>query len=154
MEFGVYLQNFLCDRIPLRAPSTMTTVDQDSSKFYREGFILSLYLEDGSVGLGEVSSRRFLLSIFTLNEDITLHGTSRHNVMPDVCKFFIFSLSLSLILNLLSFIFIIIAPPSHPSRSQKLIDHALLLLNRWHLLKSTEKTCLMLNSNSGLFFML
>lgn len=54
----------------------MTTVDQDRSKFYREGYILSLYLEDGSVGIGEVSSRRFLLSpsiIFNLNEDITLH---------------------------------------------------------------------------------
>jgi isochorismate synthase/2-succinyl-5-enolpyruvyl-6-hydroxy-3-cyclohexene-1-carboxylate synthase/2-succinyl-6-hydroxy-2,4-cyclohexadiene-1-carboxylate synthase/O-succinylbenzoate synthase len=58
----VNLQNFLCDRIPLRAPPTMTTVDQHHSKFYREGYILSLYLEDGSVGLGEVSSRRCLLS--------------------------------------------------------------------------------------------
>jgi hypothetical protein len=92
VEFGVYLQNFVCDRIPLCAPSTMTTVDQDGSKFYREGFILSLYLEDGSVGLGEVSSRRFLLStstIFTLNEDITLHGTSGHNLLS-----FIFIISL------------------------------------------------------------
>ncbi|XP_062163333.1 protein PHYLLO, chloroplastic isoform X1 [Alnus glutinosa] len=51
----IHRMDYSLFRIPLRAPSTMTTVDQDSSKFYREGFILSLYLEDGSVGLGEVA---------------------------------------------------------------------------------------------------
>ena len=42
-------------RIPLCAPPTMTTVDCNNTSFYREGFILSLSLEDGNVGFGEVS---------------------------------------------------------------------------------------------------
>ncbi|KAM6548265.1 hypothetical protein CsatB_019941 [Cannabis sativa] len=42
-------------RIPLCAPPTMSTVDHSSTSFYREGFIISLSLEDGSVGFGEVS---------------------------------------------------------------------------------------------------
>ncbi|XP_062111267.1 protein PHYLLO, chloroplastic isoform X2 [Humulus lupulus] len=42
-------------RIPLCAPPTLSIVDYNSTGFYREGFILSLSLEDGSVGFGEVS---------------------------------------------------------------------------------------------------
>ncbi|XP_038893379.1 protein PHYLLO, chloroplastic isoform X4 [Benincasa hispida] len=44
-------------RIPLCAPPTTasSSIDQVSRKFFREGFILSLYLEDGSLGLGEIS---------------------------------------------------------------------------------------------------
>ncbi|XP_022149055.1 protein PHYLLO, chloroplastic isoform X2 [Momordica charantia] len=44
-------------RIPLCAPPTTTSssIDQVGQKLYREGFILSLFLEDGSLGLGEVS---------------------------------------------------------------------------------------------------
>ncbi|EXB44935.1 Protein PHYLLO [Morus notabilis] len=42
-------------RLPLRAPPTMSTVDHNKTIFYREGFILSLSLEDGRVGYGEVS---------------------------------------------------------------------------------------------------
>lgn len=33
----------------------MISVDDNETRFYREGFILTLYLEDGSVGFGEVS---------------------------------------------------------------------------------------------------
>ncbi|XP_075659886.1 protein PHYLLO, chloroplastic isoform X2 [Castanea sativa] len=42
-------------RIPLCAPPTLNLVDHECTKFYREGYILSIYLEDGSVGLGEVA---------------------------------------------------------------------------------------------------
>ncbi|KAG6654050.1 hypothetical protein CIPAW_05G119100 [Carya illinoinensis] len=48
MEYSLF-------RIPLSAPSTLTSVDHDRTKLYREGYMLSLYLEDGSVGLGEVA---------------------------------------------------------------------------------------------------
>ncbi|XP_065630958.1 protein PHYLLO, chloroplastic isoform X4 [Quercus suber] len=41
-------------RIPLCTPPTLNLVDHECTKLYREGYILSLYLEDGSVGLGEV----------------------------------------------------------------------------------------------------
>ncbi|XP_022992379.1 protein PHYLLO, chloroplastic isoform X2 [Cucurbita maxima] len=44
-------------RIPLCAPPTTSSssIDQINRGFFREGFILSLFLEDGSLGLGEVS---------------------------------------------------------------------------------------------------
>uniref|UniRef100_A0A0A0KQZ1 Mandelate racemase/muconate lactonizing enzyme C-terminal domain-containing protein n=1 Tax=Cucumis sativus TaxID=3659 RepID=A0A0A0KQZ1_CUCSA len=44
-------------RIPLCAPPTTSSssFDQVRREFFREGFILSLFLEDGSLGLGEVS---------------------------------------------------------------------------------------------------
>lgn len=40
-------------RIPLVAPPT--SADHSCATLYREGFLLHLYLEDGIVGLGEVS---------------------------------------------------------------------------------------------------
>lgn len=43
------------DSIPLCAPPTMISVYDNETRFYREGFILTLYLEDGSIGFGEVS---------------------------------------------------------------------------------------------------
>lgn len=46
--------NFIWDRIQLCAPPTSSYIDHNRSRFCREGFILSLYLEDGSVGYGEV----------------------------------------------------------------------------------------------------
>ncbi|KAM1722316.1 hypothetical protein ACFX11_021052 [Malus domestica] len=48
MEYSVF-------SIPLCAPPTMVSVDENEASFYREGFILTLYLEDGSIGFGEVS---------------------------------------------------------------------------------------------------
>ncbi|KAK7384912.1 hypothetical protein VNO78_30615 [Psophocarpus tetragonolobus] len=42
-------------RITLSAPPTSASVDDSCKEFYREGFILSLVLEDGSVGYGEVA---------------------------------------------------------------------------------------------------
>ncbi|CAN6675731.1 unnamed protein product [Malus baccata var. baccata] len=48
MEYSVF-------SIPLCAPPTMVSVDDNETSFYREGFILTLYLEDGSIGFGEVS---------------------------------------------------------------------------------------------------
>ncbi|KAM0961461.1 hypothetical protein ACFX2J_020652 [Malus domestica] len=48
MEYSVF-------SIPLCAPPTMVSVDENETSFYREGFILTLYLEDGSIGFGEVS---------------------------------------------------------------------------------------------------
>ncbi|KAI9169285.1 hypothetical protein LWI28_010195 [Acer negundo] len=48
MEYSLY-------RIQLCAPPTSSFVSDGQSKFHREGFILSLYLEDGSVGYGEVA---------------------------------------------------------------------------------------------------
>ncbi|KAJ9163450.1 hypothetical protein P3X46_023117 [Hevea brasiliensis] len=48
MEYSLY-------RIQLRAPPTSASVDHDHSKFHKEGYILLLSLEDGSVGYGEVA---------------------------------------------------------------------------------------------------
>ncbi|KAI7758074.1 hypothetical protein M8C21_033587 [Ambrosia artemisiifolia] len=42
-------------RIQLSAPLTTTPVGNLHSKHYREGFVLTLYLEDGSTGIGEVA---------------------------------------------------------------------------------------------------
>ncbi|KAH9707752.1 protein PHYLLO [Citrus sinensis] len=48
MEYSLY-------RIQLCALPTSSYIDHNRSRFCREGFILSLYLEDGSVGYGEVA---------------------------------------------------------------------------------------------------
>ncbi|XP_040374185.1 protein PHYLLO, chloroplastic isoform X8 [Rosa chinensis] len=48
MEYSLF-------RMPLCAPHTMVSVDGGTTSFHREGFILTLYFEDGSFGLGEVS---------------------------------------------------------------------------------------------------
>lgn len=48
---------YILYRIPLCAPPTMTMADPNSTAFHREGFILSLSLEDGCEGFGEVSTR-------------------------------------------------------------------------------------------------
>ncbi|XP_050226145.1 protein PHYLLO, chloroplastic isoform X2 [Mercurialis annua] len=48
MEYSLY-------RIQLCAPTTSAPVNHDSEDFHKEGFILSLSLEDGSVGYGEVA---------------------------------------------------------------------------------------------------
>ncbi|OMO72203.1 Menaquinone biosynthesis protein MenD [Corchorus olitorius] len=42
-------------RIPLCAPPTSSSFNHDHTRLYREGFILSLTLEDGSIGYGEVA---------------------------------------------------------------------------------------------------
>ncbi|KAM0047794.1 putative 2-succinyl-5-enolpyruvyl-6-hydroxy-3-cyclohexene-1-carboxylic-acid synthase [Helianthus debilis subsp. tardiflorus] len=42
-------------RIQLSAPLTTTPVGNLQSEHYREGFVLTLYLEDGSTGIGEVA---------------------------------------------------------------------------------------------------
>ncbi|XP_024988553.1 protein PHYLLO, chloroplastic [Cynara cardunculus var. scolymus] len=42
-------------RIQLCAPPTTTSVSNDHSTHCREGFVLTLYLEDGSTGIGEVA---------------------------------------------------------------------------------------------------
>ncbi|KAF7132517.1 hypothetical protein RHSIM_Rhsim09G0118400 [Rhododendron simsii] len=48
MEYSLY-------RIKLCAPPTSTSAPYDSMSCYREGFIIALFLEDGSVGFGEVA---------------------------------------------------------------------------------------------------
>lgn len=48
MEYSSY-------RIQLSAPPTSTAVSSDCNGFYKEGFILTISLEDGSVGFGEVA---------------------------------------------------------------------------------------------------
>jgi hypothetical protein len=54
--------HWFCGRFALSAPSTSASVVDNCKEFYREGFILSLILDDGTVGFGEVSIR--LLYIF------------------------------------------------------------------------------------------
>ena len=54
------MYNLSCyDRTQLCAPLT-TRVVNNNSTYYREGFVLTLYLEDGSTGIGEVN---FIFSI-------------------------------------------------------------------------------------------
>ncbi|XP_077237681.1 2-oxoglutarate decarboxylase/hydro-lyase/magnesium ion-binding protein isoform X2 [Tasmannia lanceolata] len=48
MEYSLY-------RIQLCAPLTSAPVNKECKSFYREGFILTLFLEDGSLGFGEVA---------------------------------------------------------------------------------------------------
>ncbi|KAF7120245.1 hypothetical protein RHSIM_Rhsim13G0143500 [Rhododendron simsii] len=49
MEYSLYV-------IKLCAPPTSTSAPYDSMSGYREGFTIALFLEDGSVGFGEVAS--------------------------------------------------------------------------------------------------
>lgn len=49
----------ISDRIQLHAPPTSRDIDYEASEFYREGFIISLSLEDGSIGFGEVGVFEF-----------------------------------------------------------------------------------------------
>ena len=75
--FGIIYIILICDRIQLCAPPTMITVDYDRTSFYREGFILSLYLEDGSVGYGEVSFVLMLAFQKNMSDKLAqLHGYS------------------------------------------------------------------------------
>ncbi|KAK1268062.1 hypothetical protein QJS04_geneDACA006670 [Acorus gramineus] len=48
MEYSLY-------RIQLSAPCTSSFLKEDRKKLHREGFVLSLFLDDGSVGFGEVT---------------------------------------------------------------------------------------------------
>ncbi|XP_024934015.3 protein PHYLLO, chloroplastic isoform X2 [Ziziphus jujuba] len=52
MEYSLF-------RIQLCSPPTKITANYEHNNFYREGFILSLYLDDGSVGYGEVAPLDF-----------------------------------------------------------------------------------------------
>lgn len=55
-------------RIALCAPPTSTSLGHDHKEFYREGFILSIFLEGGSVGFGEVGiDLYFIISCTLLN---------------------------------------------------------------------------------------
>ncbi|CAL8994804.1 unnamed protein product [Prunus brigantina] len=53
--YRVHRMEYSSFSIPLCAPPTMISVDDNETRFYREGFILTFYLEDGSIGFGEVS---------------------------------------------------------------------------------------------------
>lgn len=53
--YHLFCLNYCWDRIKLYAPPTSTSATYDSLSCYREGFIIALFLEDGSVGFGEVS---------------------------------------------------------------------------------------------------
>ncbi|KAI9091952.1 hypothetical protein K1719_027887 [Acacia pycnantha] len=53
--FKVHKIEYSQYRIALCAPPTSTSLGHDHKEFYREGFILSLFLEGGSVGFGEVA---------------------------------------------------------------------------------------------------
>lgn len=57
---------WLCGRIALEAPPTSTFVTDSCKEFYREGFILSLVLEEGSVGYGEVGISFMLYHVLYL----------------------------------------------------------------------------------------
>lgn len=48
MDYSLY-------RIQLSAPPTSTPLSDKASVFHREGFIISLYLDDGTVGFGEIA---------------------------------------------------------------------------------------------------
>ncbi|XP_017218695.1 protein PHYLLO, chloroplastic isoform X10 [Daucus carota subsp. sativus] len=48
LEYSLY-------RIRLCAPPTSARVTRDSTTFYREGFVLALFLKDGNAGFGEVA---------------------------------------------------------------------------------------------------
>lgn len=48
-------------RIQLSSPPTSSSASHRST-YYREGFIISLYLEDGNTGYGEVIHHHFLFS--------------------------------------------------------------------------------------------
>ncbi|XP_074383455.1 protein PHYLLO, chloroplastic isoform X2 [Apium graveolens] len=48
MEYSLY-------RIRLCAPPTSARVSSDTNTFYREGFVVALFLTDGNVGFGEVA---------------------------------------------------------------------------------------------------
>ncbi|OVA12536.1 Thiamine pyrophosphate enzyme [Macleaya cordata] len=50
-----HFSNLISVRIQLSAPPTSTPLGDKPARFYREGFILSLYLNDGNVGFGEVA---------------------------------------------------------------------------------------------------
>jgi len=51
------LLNLGCLRINLTAPTTSASGCSRETDLLRQGFILELTLDDGSIGLGEVSSR-------------------------------------------------------------------------------------------------
>ncbi|KAJ6772110.1 2-SUCCINYL-5-ENOLPYRUVYL-6-HYDROXY-3-CYCLOHEXENE-1-CARBOXYLATE SYNTHASE [Salix koriyanagi] len=53
--YKIHKMNFSLYRIQLCAPPTSSSADHHHNEFHREGYILSVYLEDGSVGYGEVA---------------------------------------------------------------------------------------------------
>lgn len=53
--YKIHKMNFSLYRIQLYAPPTSISADHHHNEFHREGYILSVYLEDGSVGYGEVA---------------------------------------------------------------------------------------------------
>ncbi|MED6110114.1 hypothetical protein PIB30_040017 [Stylosanthes scabra] len=53
--YKIRRMNCLRYRIALSAPPTSAFVGDNHEEFYKEGFIISLILEDGSVGFGEVA---------------------------------------------------------------------------------------------------
>ena len=65
--------NFCCGRILLYAPPTSTSVQDDLRSCYREGFIVTLSLEDGSMGFGEVRCYLKFVSLFLL---YSVHGNT------------------------------------------------------------------------------
>ncbi|KAL8035297.1 hypothetical protein ABFS82_12G085600 [Erythranthe guttata] len=48
MEYSLY-------RVKLNAPTTAASRNSNTTTSYREGFVISLFLEDGSIGFGEVA---------------------------------------------------------------------------------------------------
>ncbi|KAL4586503.1 hypothetical protein LXL04_011139 [Taraxacum kok-saghyz] len=57
MSVKVHKLEFFQYRIQLNAPLTSNPIgdDNDNSMYYRQGFVVTLYLEDGSTGIGEVA---------------------------------------------------------------------------------------------------
>ncbi|KAI3504350.1 hypothetical protein L1887_32949 [Cichorium endivia] len=47
--------NDIVGRIQLGAPLTSTPVGNENSTYYREGFVITLYLEDENTGIGEMA---------------------------------------------------------------------------------------------------
>ncbi|KAI3796239.1 hypothetical protein L1987_38906 [Smallanthus sonchifolius] len=72
-------------RIQLCAPLTTTPAGNHHSKHYREGFVLTLYLEDGSTGIGEVAPlKENLLDVKEQLQFLThvIKGTPLHSSLP------------------------------------------------------------------------
>nr|XP_043623438.1 protein PHYLLO, chloroplastic [Erigeron canadensis] len=55
MSLKVHKLEYFQYRIQLCAPLTTNPIGNDHSTHYREGYVLTLYLEDGSTGIGEVA---------------------------------------------------------------------------------------------------
>ncbi|KAK6133984.1 hypothetical protein DH2020_032275 [Rehmannia glutinosa] len=55
MHFKINKMDYSLYRVQLNAPPTSASMNSNNTTSYREGFVISLSLEDGSIGFGEVA---------------------------------------------------------------------------------------------------